>query len=155
MGLELQPGLCDLAARSAALNGLDVRMLCGDLREPSASLGRDFDLVVSNPPYFDASAGHLSPAGERALARHDTTCTTPDLARAAKRLLKSNGALCVVYPSARLAGLMAALDAESLVPTRLRFVHPSPGEPAGVVMVEARPHARRPLVVEAPFVVRP
>jgi tRNA1(Val) A37 N6-methylase TrmN6 len=153
-GLELQPGLHDLALRGARLNGLDVRMFCGDLRAPPAELGSDLDLVVSNPPYFDASAGHLSPAGERALARHDATCTAPDLARAARRMLKSNGALCVVYPSARLPGLLTALNAEAFVPTRLRFVHPSPGAPAGVVLVEARPHARRPLVVEAPVVVR-
>ena len=153
-GLELQPGLCDLAVRGARLNGLDVRMLCGDLRDPPGELGGEADLVVSNPPYFDASAGHLSPAGERALARHDATCTAPDLARAARRLLKPNGSLCVVYPSARLPGLMAAFSAEALVPTRLRFVHPSPGAPAGVVLVEARPHARRPLVVEAPVIVR-
>ena len=153
-GLELQPGLHALAARNALHNGLEVRMLEGDLRSPPPELGRDFDLVASNPPYFDVWSGLVSPTDERALARHDATCSTEDLARAAKRLLKSSGAVCVVYPSARLPGLMASLNGVGLVPTRLRFVHPSSDAPAGVALLEARPHARRPLVVEAPVVVR-
>jgi tRNA1(Val) A37 N6-methylase TrmN6 len=36
----------------------------------------------------------------------------------------------------------------------MRFVHPSPTGAAGVVLVEARPNARRPLVVEPPVVAR-
>ncbi len=153
-GLELQPGLHALAVRNAGLNGLDVAMIHGDLRSPVAELDRPLDLVVSNPPYFDAGAGHVSPKDERAVARHDATCSTMDLARAAKRLLKSSGALCVVYPSTRLPGLMSSMHGEGLVPTRMRFVHDVVTSTAGVVLVEARPHARRPLVVEPPVVVR-
>jgi tRNA1Val (adenine37-N6)-methyltransferase len=153
-GLELQPGLHELALRNAGLNGLDVRMLAGDLRGPPAELGRGYDLVVSNPPYFEAQAGLLSPTGERALARHDATCSASDLGQAAKRLLKSSGSLCVVYPSARLAGLLSALQVAGLAPTRMRFVHSSVTSAAGVVLVESRPHARRPLFVEPPLLVR-
>lgn len=152
-GLELSVSLSALAGRNAALNRLDVRVLSGDLRAPAAALGSGYDLVVSNPPYFEAQAGRLNPDPEKAGARHDGTATAADVARAARRLVRPDGAVCLVYGAGRLAVLWEALLSERLVPTRLRCVHPRAGAPAGQVLLEARPQARRTLVVEAPLVV--
>ncbi len=151
--LELQPSLASLARRNARLNALEVRVVEGDLRAPAVELGRDFELVVANPPYFAATAGHPSVDAEKAAARHDLSASPVDLAQAAKRLVKSSGALCVVYPAGRLPRLLEALSAARLVPARWRSVHPRAHAPAGVVLVEARPDARRPLVIEPPLVV--
>jgi tRNA1(Val) A37 N6-methylase TrmN6 len=89
-------------------DGSDHAGLVEIFEDEELAVGRDFDLVASNPPYFDVWSGLVSPTDERALARHDATCSTEDLARAAKRLLKSSGAVCVVYPSSSLPGLMAS-----------------------------------------------
>lgn len=49
-----------LAAENAALNGLEVTLVQGDLLEPLR--GRAFDLILSNPPYLPGSdAGTLPP----------------------------------------------------------------------------------------------
>ncbi len=151
--LELQPSLADLARRNAELNGLDLRVVEGDLRAPPPDLGRDFDLVVANPPFFAAGGGHRSPDDEKAIARQEWSATADDLARATKRLLKSNGAFCVVYPAGRLPHLFSALAKHGLTPTGLRAVHPRFDAPAGVVLVEARPESKRPLAVGPPLVV--
>lgn len=52
LGVDVSADALDLARENAAVNGLDVEFLCGDLFEPvdSALRGR-VDLVVSNPPY--------------------------------------------------------------------------------------------------------
>jgi tRNA1(Val) A37 N6-methylase TrmN6 len=152
-GLELQPGLHDLARRNAALNGLDVAMAQVDARALPGAMHGAFDLAVSNPPYFDAGAGLPCDDGERHLARQDEALRPHELAGALSALLRPGGAACVVYPAARLTALLEALLSARLAPTRLRFVHPTLLAPAGHVLVEARPRSRRPLVVEPPLVV--
>lgn len=152
-GLELQPGLHDLARRNAALNALDVEMARGDARELPQAMRGTFDLVVTNPPYFNADAGLPCDDGERHLARQDEALRPHELAGALMKLLRPNGAACVVYPAARLTALLSAMAEAKVVPVRLRFVHPSLAAPAGHVLVEARPRSKRPLVVEAPLVV--
>lgn len=46
---DTNPRALRLAAMTAALNGVDVELLAGSLLEPVA--GREFDLIVSNPPF--------------------------------------------------------------------------------------------------------
>ncbi|HMJ68701.1 MAG TPA: methyltransferase [Cyclobacteriaceae bacterium] len=55
-----------------------------------------YDLIVSNPPYFNNSL--LPPTQDRQVARHTETLTFDDLLVAVKRLLDPNGAFAVVLP---------------------------------------------------------
>lgn len=84
---DLSPDALALARENAALNGLDVTFVAGDL---CAGLRGPFDLIVSNPPYL--------PEGDRQSAdpevRHD-----PDLA-----LYAGPDGLDVARPLVREAG---------------------------------------------------
>jgi release factor glutamine methyltransferase len=51
--IDLSEGALDVARGNAGRNGVDVRLLRGDLLEPVA--GELFDIVVSNPPYVPQS----------------------------------------------------------------------------------------------------
>ena len=78
--VELQAAAVALAEQNTALNGLSdrVRSLRADLREPGQlPEAGSFDLVVSNPPYFDAARGAVAQTESRGLARSDETCTLP------------------------------------------------------------------------------
>lgn len=55
-----------------------------------------FDLVVSNPPFYDASL--LPPDAGRAAARHTTLLSFAELAEAACRLTAPEGRFAVVLP---------------------------------------------------------
>jgi tRNA1Val (adenine37-N6)-methyltransferase len=57
---------------------------------------RQFDLIVSNPPYFINS--WLPPDENRGKARHSTTLTFSDILDAVRRLLNSTGRFAVVLP---------------------------------------------------------
>ncbi len=138
--LELQPALFALALRNVSLNrrGEQVRVVHGDLRALKGVLrAREYDLVVSNPPYVPLRAGVVNPGTERAVARHEVSCTPAGLAQAARHLLKDGGALKVIFPASRLIELTAALDAAGVHGRRIRLVHPVPGRPAKMVLVEA------------------
>jgi tRNA1Val (adenine37-N6)-methyltransferase len=58
--------------------------------------GYKYDLIVSNPPYFNNS--QLPPIKQRARARHTDTLSYEELIVHSKRLLKSKGRLAVVLP---------------------------------------------------------
>ena len=84
--VERQAASHALSVRNAALNGLDRQVTClhGDLRDkaqlPTAG---SFDLVVSNPPYFPAVSGLVSPQASRRDARSEVTCTLGEVCAAA------------------------------------------------------------------------
>ena len=89
--VELQAAAVALAEQNTALNGLPERVsnLRADLREPGQlPKAGSFDLVVSNPPYFDAARGAVAQTESRGLARSDEACTLPQLCAAAGRLLR-------------------------------------------------------------------
>jgi tRNA1Val (adenine37-N6)-methyltransferase len=55
-----------------------------------------YDLIVSNPPYFNNS--QLPPTNQRARARHTDTLSYEELIVHSKKFLKSKGKLAVVLP---------------------------------------------------------
>ena len=139
-GLELQPEMADMAARSVALNGLSDRMriLQGDLRHTEGLLAPcSFDVAVMNPPYSPLGSGPVSQRSDHALARHEETCTVADMARAAYRLLRNGGRLSVIYPAERIYALMEACQQARMIPKRLRLVQHSQGRPPKLLLLEA------------------
>ena len=134
LAVELQPDAVALLEKSLAeagpageCPGQHITALCADLRTltrrdvPGA--GR-YDLVCCNPPYF--TGGAVSPRPGRAGARHQLTCTTADVARAAAMLLKDGGRLCLCGRPATLAQTMADCVNAGLQPKRLRLVRHRP-----------------------------
>lgn len=72
------------------------------LRAIEASLAKfkpvdKFDLVVSNPPFFDT--GYAGPKTDRSKARHTKTLSHAALLTAANALLNASGSLAVVIPA--------------------------------------------------------
>ncbi len=65
------------------------------LREIAATGGK-FDLIVSNPPYFQNSL--KSPDSRRNLARHNVELEPASLFRYANQLCHENSALALVFP---------------------------------------------------------
>ncbi|MCL6615128.1 MAG: methyltransferase domain-containing protein, partial [Firmicutes bacterium] len=156
VGLEIQPVLVEMARRSILLNGLagraEVRL--GDFRRDDALPPEPFDLVVANPPHIPAHGGTRSPLGALAMARHELACTLGEVIRAAARWLKKGGRLVMVHRALRLAEILVELEGARLVPKRLTMVHPRPGVPASLVLVEVHAGARAGLVVMPPIFVR-
>lgn len=154
-GLEVQASLAELARRATLLNDLGERVaiIQGDLKDPE-SLPRDlFDLVVSNPPFRALTESPPSPNRERAIARHEVAATMFEVARAAKRAMRSGGRACFIYPAARLAEACATLTKNGLWPRRLRLVHPRLDAAGELFLLEARKEKGAPLDVLPPLII--
>eukprot|EP00667_Euglena_gracilis_P020827 EG_transcript_22641 len=140
VGLEVQPGLRDLALRNLRLNACDQRVsvVLGDLRRVADAFppGRAAH-VVSNPPYGPRGGTSLSDSEERAIARHEVLCTLPDIVAAASYLLSDGGTFSLVYPAQRLPELTAALQRHRLEPKLLRCLHPRVDRPAKLCLLHA------------------
>ena len=101
-GLEIQSEMAGMAARSAALNGLEekIEIVEGDITKASAIFSHDsFDVITSNPPYMVNDHGFRNPNDAKAIARHEILCRFRDISGAARVLLKHSGSLFLVHRS--------------------------------------------------------
>ncbi len=151
-GLEYFSRWTDMAARSAAANGLSgqLRFVCGDIREASRLLGRAaFSLVVANPPYLAVGSGRLSPVPERAAARMELLCSLEDVLREASALLCSGGRFALVHRPSRLAEILALAPRYQLTAKRMRLVSATAADGPMLLLLEFRKDAPPGLVCEA------
>ena len=121
-GLEIQPEMAEMAARSVKLNHLEdkIEIVEGDIKEASAIFSHDsFDTITSNPPYMIGQHGLKNPSETKAIARHEILCTFADITAAAKKLLKNKGKLFLVHRTFRLSEILCQ-DRKS---TRLNSSH--------------------------------
>lgn len=138
--LEVQPSFATLIERNAALNSLSDRVhsLCADVREVKAqTLGREVDLVVSNPPYMRCDTGKRNEHDEKYLARHEVCGGIDDFCGCAARLLKHGGRFVCVWRPDRLTDLFDAMRRASLEPKRMTMVHADSQSEPCMVLVEA------------------
>lgn len=91
-----------------------------------------YDLIVSNPPYF--IAGNAAPVSGRAIARHDSELSLPDLFEAIKRLLHEDGLASVIYPALQKSYFEQEIEKCGLSIVRRLFISPKTGyEPNRIV----------------------
>jgi tRNA1Val (adenine37-N6)-methyltransferase len=156
VGVEIQPSLGSCAADNVVENGFSGRLevISGDFRTrldgvPAGSFG----LVVSNPPFRRAGEGRQNPDAGRAIARHELTCTLPELFAAASKALSPGGHFALVTLASRVGDLFASAATSGIAPETLRFVHPFAGRPAGRVLFCGRKGGRnRDVEVRPPLV---
>ncbi|HXP52799.1 MAG TPA: methyltransferase domain-containing protein, partial [Bacteroidia bacterium] len=109
VGLEIQKELAELSRRSVKLNSFEgrIEIIEGDIRKiKSLFPPNSFDYVITNPPYVKTRSGLISPAPQKALARHEILCNMNDVLEAIGYLLKPLKRGACVYPAARFGELI-------------------------------------------------
>ncbi len=156
VGLEIQPEIAGMAARSVELNGLGekVSIVQGDIRDAAGMFGASsFDAVVTNPPYMTKGGGLLNPADSKAISRHELLCTLADVVSAAGKLLRPGGKFSMVHRPQRLADIICTMRENSIEPKLLRFVHPSPGKKPNLILICGTKNGNPELRVQEPLYV--
>ena len=154
--LEIQEESADMARRSVEYNSLQdkIKIICGDIKEASALLGKaKFDVVTSNPPYMNDNHGLKNPDMPKAIARHEVLCTLEDVVREAKNLLKPGGRFYMVHRPHRLIDIITCLKENGMEPKRMRMVHPYADKEANMVLIESVRGGKSMLKMEAPIIV--
>ena len=95
-----------------------------------------YDLIVSNPPYFQNSL--KNPDKGRATARHTDSLSYAALLAHAKRLLKNDGTLSLILPAAAESEILELAKINQLDPTHITYVHSKEGKPTKRILVSMK-----------------
>lgn len=155
-GLEVQKPVAEMATRSVKMNGLTdkIQMKCGDLKEAESYFGRSFfQYITCNPPYKEVGGGLTSKLDSVTLARHEILCTLEDIVRVSSIILEPLGKLCLIHRPERLIDIICLMRKYGLEPKRLRFVHPSPGKTATMILIEGVRQGKPKLFLDPPLYV--
>lgn len=151
---------CGLIALMLAQRFPDARILAIDIHEPSVAeaalnfanspwpcrlearlaefplgiIDKKFDLIVSNPPFFDA--GVASPASPREIARHVGSLSPLVLIQNAVHLLNPGGSLAMIFPADSLEKILREAEKREneLQIEKICKVRNNPGRPWRRVM---------------------
>jgi tRNA1(Val) A37 N6-methylase TrmN6 len=154
--LEAVPEMAAIARANGRTNGLDerVEVVEGDLLGvggPSPLRGRQFDHVLTNPPYHDPARERPSPDPLKARA---SSMAVPEGLEGAPleawlgaclKPLVPGGTLTVVHRTEALSAVLAALDGCGAA--RILPFWPRSGEPAKRILVRAIKGAKSPAVL--------
>lgn len=131
-GVDRDPKAAALAEQNLRDNGIEGRVVAGDLEDTALLPAGAFDLVVSNPPWFAQGTGRSGGP-----ARCEEEITLAGLCAAAGRLTRNGGRFALVHRPERLAELLAALAQAGLEPKRLRLIQHREDTPPCAVLVES------------------
>ena len=106
---------------------------------PGEGDSRRFDLVVSNPPFFNS--GVETPGSPRLSARHQAGLSPLALVESAKLLLAPGGRLALIAPSEQRGEIVAEAGARSLRLRRAEYVRGHAAAPVKRVLLEFTPAA--------------
>jgi tRNA1(Val) A37 N6-methylase TrmN6 len=151
--VEIAPQLAELARQNAAANDLPADVVTLDIAASAdtfvaAGLPHDSaDIVLMNPPFNDPARHRASPDKTREIAHVATSETLQTWIHAARRLLKSGGALVLIWRADGLADVLSALD-RGFGSLAIMPVHGDARAPAIRVLVRAIKGGRAPAAIE-------
>lgn len=139
--VELQEDIVSKARLSVELNDMQDRITVhqGNVKDAGSFLRKDsYDVVVVNPPYFKAPAGHkLNPDRSKAIARHELEINLEEIIAVSAGLLKMKGKMFMVHRPERLGEIINyGFKHDLAVKTVQPFVSRR-GQDANLVIVEA------------------
>ena len=136
-GVELQEESAKRAVRNVKLNNLESRIniLNSDILNLPNEYVRNFDVVVSNPPYMVSGNGIINCNKEKMIARHETTANLEDFFRVASKIVKEKGNLFMVHRPSRLPDLITLGRKYQFELKTMEMVVPKIGEGANIVLL--------------------
>ena len=121
----------EAAVAQAKENG--VRAFQARLQDWKSDIGDCYDLIVSNPPYFQNSL--KNPDRGRELARHTDSLGYEELIAHGARLLKEEGQLALILPAEAEEEIRNLAARYSLFPTHITRVYSKETKPARRVIL--------------------
>jgi tRNA1(Val) A37 N6-methylase TrmN6 len=147
--VEIDPELAELARGNAALNAIAAEIIVLDVtsspdRFAAAGLLPDsVDVVLMNPPFNDPARHRASPDSARAAAHVATAAALADWVHAARRVLKSQGALTLIWRADGIAEVLTALE-RGFGSLAILPIHGDAASPAIRVLVRATKGGKAP-----------
>jgi tRNA1(Val) A37 N6-methylase TrmN6 len=154
--IEVQEDFYDVTVRNIEYNGLSdkIKVINDDVRNITAArLGKEADVVFSNPPYMTTDSGKRNASDRKYIARHEVCGGIDDFCAAAYRILKHGGRFYCVWRPDRLTALFSAMRSNRLEPKTMVFVHGDVESEPSMVLVSATKGAAEGMKILPPLVL--
>jgi tRNA1(Val) A37 N6-methylase TrmN6 len=155
MGMEKDALIAGMAQSNVAANGFGqcIEIVQGDVLDPALGLHHKFDLVISNPPFFDNGAAIRHPAPGRQTA-HVLGAPLQDWIKGLLTMTSPKGRVLLIHRADRLPDILDGFRGKAgdigIFPIR-----PRDGEAAKRVLVSAQKGSRSPLRLLAGMSMHP
>lgn len=158
VGIELQEIMADIAKENVQNNELEdrVKIMQGDIKNYREIFKRDeFDIVVTNPPYFEfkGDINQINDLDQLAKARHNVDLSLEEIVEASVFVLKNGGSFNMVFRVERLVEVFEIMRKYRLEPKRLMNVFTKRDGESKICLIEGVKDGDKGLKVENPIFV--
>ena len=140
-GVEIDTPAAEQAERNFGASPWNAHLKCLNVSMLNFAPVTAYDLIVSNPPYYDDSL--LPPDSRRSTARHTggDAFGYPQLLEFASEHLRDGGTLALILPHQELTRLLRLAASYGLRATRLLHVRTTPSKEPSRLVAEFTPDA--------------
>lgn len=134
--IDIDKVAIEQAKENIAASPFSDRINCyhSSLQVYTEECGKKYDLIVSNPPFFQNSL--KTPDNKRTLARHTDSLSVNELISSAVNLLSDRGKMCFIYPADYRDMLTELAEINKLHITRFTNVFPTPRANVKRILIE-------------------
>lgn len=111
-----------------------IKLYQTSFQEFAASTQEKFDLIVSNPPFFEN--GSQPNDSRRINARHTNELSYEELIDGSSRILSENGKIALIIPAEKAQKFIDLAQRKKLFPNRLLQIRPNPIKPPHRFMLD-------------------
>jgi tRNA1(Val) A37 N6-methylase TrmN6 len=111
-GIEIQPEYAEMARKSANLTGVEkqINFITADLTAlPKSENFREFNHVMTNPPYIVAGQGRVPPDRMKARATFESHVALDQWIFHCLKMTRSRGIFTIIHRADRLEHIMASI----------------------------------------------
>ena len=145
--IDIDSGAVEQARYNFSVSPWAARLDCQQTALQEVEGEAIYDLIISNPPYFQDSL--KNPDSQRAMARHTDTLSYEELLRDSVRLLKKEGIIALVLPIEAEQQIIALGQRYGLCPTHITRVYPKPGKEAKRLLIALSKHTSNSTVLKS------
>jgi tRNA1Val (adenine37-N6)-methyltransferase len=110
-----------------------VQFLLENVQDFAQKTTQKFDVVVSNPPFFENSL--KSPQKNRNISRHNDTLTLQQILNSVNILLSENGRFGVILPVEAAEKIEKLAIKKDLYATKKMYIFPTPSKKVNRIML--------------------
>jgi tRNA1(Val) A37 N6-methylase TrmN6 len=152
--VEIDLGLAEFARANAASNAIAADVIVLDVTSAAAAFAANglnpdsVDVVLMNPPFNDPARHRRSPDQRRGIAHVAADATLEGWIQASRRILKSGGALTLIWRADGFGEVLAALE-RGFGSLAILPVHAEAATPAIRVLIRAIKGGKAPMRILA------
>ena len=155
-GIEIQPDVAEMAARSVKLNDLDDKfeIINDNIKNIENYFSKGtFDVVVTNPPYKKENSGIINDCDNKVISRHEITANLEDFIYQASIMLKDNGSMYMVHKPERLCDIVYLMRKHNLEPKELKFVYSNIKSEPSLILIKGCKNGHAFLKINKPLFI--